>query len=157
VIPRAGLDLPAVNFPGERALDLIASIAVAVPLNRLAHELAEAAGVAVGVQLVQLREVLLAVAGLEPELGLIRLLGLIALLIPRDGRGGVADDELVDRQVELFTAGAELILRYYCAALRVDKNGIEVHLRIVSAVRDERRRGLNVRHCNPYLGLVREE
>lgn len=110
-IPQAGLNLPAVDFPGERACDRIAGIAVAVPLNRLAHELAVAAGVAVRTQLVQPRKVLPAVAGLEPELGHVLLLGLIALWIPRNGRGGIADDELVDRQVELFTAGAELILR----------------------------------------------
>jgi hypothetical protein len=69
------------------------------------------ASVAVYAQLAQPREDPPAVAGLEPELGRVRLLGLIALRIPRDGRGGVADDELVDRQVELFAVGAGLILR----------------------------------------------
>jgi hypothetical protein len=82
----------------------------AVPLNSLAHKLAEAAGVTVGSQLVQSRKVFPAVARLKPEVRPIRLLSLIALWILRGGRRGIANDELIDRKVELFTPRAELIL-----------------------------------------------
>src|SRR5215469_14834317 len=109
-IPRVRLDPPAVNFPCERAGGLIARIVIAVPFNRFVQKLAEAACITVSTQLTQAHKVLPAVAGIQSKCRRrVWLLGIIALRISCGGRGSVADDKFVDRQIELFTAGTELM------------------------------------------------